>query len=121
MRAVKPPSGLGEAGVKFWREVTKQYTFRPDEARLLEDACREMDLIARLEDAIAKAPLMVRGSMGQEVANPLVQEVRQHRSVLARLLGGLKLPDEAGQKPTSEDRSATMRELAQKRWGKRGA
>lgn len=45
-----------------------------------------------LEAELSDAPLMVKGSMGQLVASPLVSEIRQHRMVLASLLKSLKLP-----------------------------
>lgn len=73
--------------------VIDRYDLRPDEVRLLADGCREADIIERLEAELADAPLMVKGSMGQLVASPLVSEVRQHRAVLAGLLKSLKLPD----------------------------
>src|SRR5690606_41193051 len=68
----------------LWDSIVPAYDLRPDEARMLADACREADIVQRLEDELADAPLMVQGSQGQLVASPLVSELRQHRSVLAR-------------------------------------
>lgn len=116
------PRGLSVKGRKLWRDVTSQYQLRVDELRVLEDACREVDIIERLEDEMEDAPLTVHGSMGQPVANPLIQELRMHRSVLARLLGNLKFPDApaaGGAVPTSASSSA--RALAAQRWGRRSA
>ncbi|MFD8336781.1 hypothetical protein ACFV42_29530 [Streptomyces solisilvae] len=89
----RPPAKLGAAGRRLWREIVERYELRPDEARILGDACREADIVERLEAELADAPLMVKGSMGQLVAPPLVSEARQHRSVLVALLKSLKLPD----------------------------
>lgn len=113
-----PPEGLGAKALVVWTEISEGYDLRIDELRVLEDACREIDLIERLEGELLHADLIVTGSMGQPVASPLVQELRQHRGVLARLLGWLKLPDEEA--PAKGNTSASARQAAMARWG-RGA
>lgn len=113
-----PPEGLGDKALVVWTEIAGNYDLRIDELRVLEDACREIDLIERLEGELLHADLIVTGSMGQPVASPLVQELRQHRGVLARLLGWLKLPDEEA--PAKGAASASARQAAMARWG-RGA
>lgn len=112
------PDGLGARGAGLWSEVTGSYTLRSDELVVLEDACREADLVARLEAELASAELMVVGSMGQPVVNPLVAELRQHRSTFAKLAAQLKLPDEPG--AAAGDRSTSARAAAVARWS-RGA
>lgn len=117
------PSGLGKGGRKLWNSVkSKSYVLRPDEVRVLEDACREADLIDQLESAwrvYAEAgEFMVKGSMGQQVINPMVAELRQHRATLAGLLAKLKLPDtgdnpSAGSEPA---RGEQQRSAANSRW-----
>ncbi len=115
----RPPAKLGAAGRRLWREISGRYELRPDETRLLADACREADIIDRLEEELAGAPLIVKGSMGQLVASPLVSEVRQHRTVLAGLLKSLKLPDAPDE---AERRRAAVsdqaRAAARARWGR---
>jgi hypothetical protein len=117
--STEPPEGLGPKALVVWSEIAGSYELRIDELRVLEDACREIDLIERLEAELVHAELMVTGSMGQPVASPLVQELRQHRGVLARLLGWLKLPDEETPAKGSPA-SASARQAAMTRWG-RGA
>jgi hypothetical protein len=112
------PDGLGDAGASLWADVSSRYDLRPDELRVLEAACREQDLIVRLDAALVGADLIVRGSQGQPVANPLVQELRQHRSTLRGLLGQLKLPDEDGRVAAST--SAQARKAANARWKRTG-
>jgi hypothetical protein len=112
------PAKLGAKARRIWRSITDTYELRADELRVLEDACREVDLIERLEEALDGADLIVHGSQGQPVANPLVQELRQHRGTLKALLGSLKLPDEDGRQ--AESRSSSARAAAQARW-RRGA
>lgn len=118
MAGKKAPAHLGTSARKLWREVTDTYDLRPDELRILEDACREMDLVDFLEAERSKDSFttMVRGSQGQDVINPVFSELRQHRSALRQLLGQLKLPDESG----ASSRSEQAREAANARW-RRGA
>lgn len=114
MAKVTAPTKLGTKAKRLWVETTTKWDLRPDELRVLEDACRQVDLIERIESALADEDLIVRGSMGQPVANPLVQEIRQHRATLQRLLGSLKLPDEDGR--AIESRSSSARAAANARW-----
>lgn len=114
------PTRLGAAGKQLWQQIVLGYDLRPDEVRVLVDACREADMIDKLEAAQRDQPLMVRGSQGQLVASPLVSELRQHRTVLAALLKGLKLPDtdaQAGQRAALESDQA--RAAARARWDRK--
>jgi hypothetical protein len=101
--------------------LVETYTFRPDELRILEDACREADLIDGLAAEAMGTASIVRGSQNQPVINPLISELRQHRATLASLLGKLKLPDiaEGSTRVGVGVRSVQAREAAQVRWGKR--
>lgn len=124
MTVSAPPAGLSGAGSALWEDVTASFALRADERRVLEAAAREADLIAVLDAGLVDADLMVRGSQGQQVINPLISEVRQHRATMARLLAQLHLPDEdsgegAGVGPQA--RSSSARALANARWSKRGA
>lgn len=124
MSAKKPvaPAGLGTKARKMWTELTAEFDFRADELRILEDACREVDLVERLEKEINHKDfkLVVQGSMGQPVASPLIQEVRQHRAAIKSLLAALKIPDEPDS-PAAQQRSASARAAANARWRMRGA
>jgi hypothetical protein len=72
----RPPAKLGAAGHRLWCEVVERYEKRPDEVRILGDAAREAEIIDHLKAEPACAPRMVKGSMRQLVATPLVSEVR---------------------------------------------
>lgn len=114
----KPPKGLRESGKALWDSIVPAYELRPDEARILADACREADLIERLEEEQIDADLMVKGSMGQLVSSPLVSEVRQHRTCLSQLLTKLKIPDSpAGQARKRAVTSENAVKAARARWG----
>lgn len=112
------PYGLGEQGRELWDSIALRYELRPDELRMLADAAREVDIISRLEADLQDAPLMVKGSMGQLTASPLVSELRMHRTTLTQLLKALKLPDS----PAEGERKRAMvsdgaRKAARARWG----
>ena len=111
MAKVSAPANLGDKALTLWKGTTERYDLRPDELRVLEDACRQVDLVDRLEAALVDGELIVRGSQGQPVANPLVQEIRQHRATLQRLLGSLKLPDEDGRQAGRQERLQAGREV----------
>lgn len=116
----RSPAGLGPSGARLWREVTRNFTLRADEQRVLEDACREADLIDSIEVQvsadIAGGDFTVKGSQGQVVINPLISELRQHRATLASLLSKLKLPDEAAGGDSSGARAVSARAAANARW-----
>lgn len=123
----KTPTKLSAKARAIWNGITDDYELRADELRVLEDACREVDLIERLEKELAASDLIVEGSQGQPVASPLVQEIRQHRATLARLFAALKLPADEGGTGSGEgvgpgggDASRSARAAAQARWS-RGA
>lgn len=113
-----PPSHLDRAGLRLWREVLDTHELRPDEMRILEDACGEADMITLLV-AITQSEHFdpySEGSMGQQVINPVISELRQHRSTLATLLGKLKLTEAAGE--SAADVSNKARAAAQARWAR---
>ena len=89
----KAPPGLLAGGRKLWREVAKDHQLRPDQYRILFEACCEADLIDRLQADLKDTPTTTRGSMGQEVAHPILSELRQHRGTLNTLIRGLALED----------------------------
>lgn len=115
---INKPRNLGEHGEALWDAIVPTYELRPDELRVLADCCREADIIERIEEELATADLMVKGSMGQQVVSGLVSEVRQHRATLAGLLSKLKIPDT----PASSARkkavvSEQARSAVRARWG----
>lgn len=120
MASLRMPPNLAREGRLLWKSVTEKHAdLGPDAVRVLTDACREADIVQRLEDELAESPLMVRGSQGQLVASPLVSEVRQHRAVLAGLLKALKLPQTAGDAARAEQvASEQARAAARARWSK---
>lgn len=113
-----PPEGLAPAGLAQWRKYD-DYELDAHEERILVEICREIDIVERLEDALKDAPLLVKGSQGQDVANPLIGEVRQHRTTINTLMKSLRLPEEEAQ-AAARSRSESARAAANARW-RRGA
>jgi negative regulator of sigma E activity len=114
------PAGLSEDGEALWREVVGSYQLRVDELRLLEAACNTADELSRMTVALAAEPLVVVGSQGQPVANPLASRVADHRRVLSTLLSKLALPDvdaeTAGESMTG--RQLRAKAAADTRWSR---
>jgi hypothetical protein len=108
----RAPSGLGRRGRELWKDIVSGYELRADELELLEHACREVDLLERMQSELESAPMTIQGAYGQVVANPLVSEIRQHRTVLAGILVKLKLTDSA--EAAAHSRSARISEAARK-------
>lgn len=110
----RAPAGLGTAAARFWRDAVGQYSFRLDELITLKQACREIDLIEKMEEQLATAAsLITAGSMGQDAPHALLGEIRQHRALLNQQLKALGMADAAS---VAGHRSAQARAAAQARW-----
>ncbi|MCX5114378.1 hypothetical protein OOK13_39155 [Streptomyces sp. NBC_00378] len=115
MDVPEAPSGLGEAGRALWVEILSEYELAPDERMLLVQACRTVDELEMLADALVDGAVVVHGSTGQPKASGLFAEARAHRVVLAKLLEQLALPadgDEEGKSPAQ----LRAQKAAQARW-----
>lgn len=111
---MQKPNDLKGEGSAFWDEVTSIYSLTPAEFRLLKRACKELDLIEALENDIDYSKLRRAGSMGNDISDPLISEIRQHGSIFIHLVKAMRIPDEAER----ENRSAMARKAANARWTK---
>lgn len=118
----RPPSKLGPGGAQLWRDIAGEFDLRADEYQYLADACRERDLIDSLEDEQRDSPKLVQGSRpGQLVINPIISELRMHRSTLAGLLTRLQLPnDDERAARVASTRSQLAVKAARARWDRTG-
>ncbi len=116
----RAPAKLGRAGRALWRQMADRYELRPDEAAVLEQACRSADDCAVLAAALEGEPAMVVGSAGQPVAHPLRRELRGTRVLMSRLLAQIDTPDSGG---AWDHLSASQRarKAARVRWDGHGA
>lgn len=112
MSEPRTPTGLRARGKRNWESVTSKYQLRTDELDILEDICREIDMIDALEKELKGANLVVMGSQGQEVANPMISELRQHRATKKSLWAALKLPDDEAAAPAVNQ----QRDAAKSKW-----
>ncbi len=78
---MRKPQGLQDHGTALWDEVSEAYELRLDEQRVLEHACRTMDDLERLQQALANNEVVVAGSAGQQRSSPLIGEIRGHRQL----------------------------------------
>lgn len=122
-RTPTAPKGLSVAGKALWRDVhaglSAAFELDERETALLAMAGRQADDVAELEAILKRDGLSVTGSTGQPRLHPAVAELRQGRLALARLLGGLELPN-AEEVPTSAA-SQRGRKAAEARWEQRRA
>lgn len=118
-----PPTGLGAAGKKLWKamhaDLPDDWEFSERELVQLEMACDQWDELARLKAAIKKNGTTVKGSMGQVTLNAAIQEARQSRAAVDRLIGRLAIPDETGKPRTTASELGTR--AANARWARHGA
>lgn len=117
---LKPPARLSASARALWLGVTERWELRPDELRILEDACREATLVDKIEESLKGAELVTDGSTGQMRAHPLLPEVRQHRVAMTSLLSRLALPDDEAEGRQDAARAEHARAAAIARWGRAG-
>lgn len=111
----RAPEGLAARGQAFWDVTLEAYELSDGELSILLEACRTLDDLDRLAEAITKHGAMTIGSQGQPVVNPALTEARGQRAVLHRLLAALALPDDDGAAlPTA--RQSAGRANAQQQW-----
>ena len=113
----RPPAGLGDPGRTLWRSILSQIaedglTLDAKELHFLALSCAEADLVAVLAKGLEGQPLLVRGSQGQQVAHPLIAEVRQHRMAGASLLARIKLEESAAAAGTGSATTPTRARAA---------
>jgi hypothetical protein len=88
----RAPKGLGSQGRLLWADVVADYTLDQHEVALLTAACRTVDRLEDIADALRAAPLTTTNARGDLVAHPLLVEQRQQGISLSRLLASLRLP-----------------------------
>lgn len=121
-----PVSGPGS---RYYALVTDDFDLSPAELRILEDACRLMDMVAALEVEWERigCPFTALGSTKQPVIHPLIQEIRVTRTSIAGLLKALKLPAEGDPDevtvriPLTRSRESGSRPMTRSEVGRLGA
>jgi hypothetical protein len=113
-RSPRTPERLAAPGRRLWRSILSAYDLSPGELALLEQACRSVDLLARIDDQLAREDLTVPGSRGQQRCHPLAYLVIDQRKVLESLMNALALP--MPNEVEGKRRSPQAAAAAQARW-----
>jgi hypothetical protein len=112
------PDDLGPEGSKLWASVFDEFGgLDPHHIAILEHACRQATLIARLESAVAKSGTRVKGAAGQWVISPEISELRMQKSAFITAMRALQLPGEEPETGVKMSRSESGRYAANVRWG----
>ena len=103
MTSQRAPKNLGAEGRRIWKAVVADaaeqgLALDSRESFWLESAARIADRIAELEAELAGSSFVVLGHAKQDVAHPLLGEVRMHRALLATTLARIRVdpPAESG-------------------------
>lgn len=107
------PAGVGPRALAFWGRTVEDFELTDAELELLAEVVLTMTEIDALR-ALLDDGLKVAGSVGQVRIHPGVNEIRQHRALLARLLAALALPGEDVAPETQTTKDA--RSAANIRW-----
>jgi hypothetical protein len=89
------PSDLkrGGRGASFFEAVVGRFDLKPDEAELLAEIARMLDLLDDLRKAAKPGPMLTDGR-GNLVVHPAVVEARQVREAMRKSLHALGLPND---------------------------
>jgi hypothetical protein len=83
----------GGRGASFFEAVVARFDLKPDEAELLAEVARMLDLLDALREAAKDGPLITDGR-GNLIVHPAVVEARQVREAMRKSLHALGLPDD---------------------------
>lgn len=110
----KPSQGPGD---RLKAAILADFELNAAELALLDRAAALTDELERIEVEMAGRPVVTTGSRGQEVADPLLREHRQHSETLQRLIEAIGLPL-AGEDEGESAITKRARRAAQVRWAR---
>ena len=90
------PEGFTAAGSALWNSVTGTFNLDQHLTAVLEAACREADVAAAADLAVAQAGAWITDARGNVRAHPGIAVARSSRLATARLLRALSLPAKEG-------------------------
>jgi len=89
-----PPDELGGPGRAMWDDMLGALEIEdPRELISLRQACLLEDDLVRLRDELEGADLVVKGSTGQPVEQPLLGAIRNAVTLQSKLLGAIARSD----------------------------
>jgi hypothetical protein len=94
------PAGLGEVGRDLWADVLASFVLERHERAALADACRVRDVVAELDEVIAREGTTIERETGP-APHPVLAALARERTLYGRIIASLALPDEeTGKRPT---------------------
>jgi hypothetical protein len=108
------PSKATELAVDLVEDLVVRgpWEFRPDEMHLVYELARLAGDIHRIRKALETRPLIVAGSQGQEVVDPLRGELHRTTARFESIMKSLSIPDE----DAANAATWAGRNLARARW-----
>lgn len=103
------PSHLRKRGKSVWRRLIAENAFSEAELVTLELLCAQLDALDKLDAELATMGVVVAGSEGQPVVNPILRERRETIRQVDALMVALALPvegEEYGKRRSGSARSA---------------
>lgn len=88
----QPPAHLGKVGKSKWRRLIEENTFSASELVTLELLCAQLDALDKLDSEMATMGVVVAGSEGQPVVNPVLRERRETIRQIDQLMVALAIP-----------------------------
>lgn len=115
-----PPTGSSDGAQALWYALLGAYEFNIGEMALLEQVVTTKTHIDEIESDWRRdgSPTTSEGSMGQLVADPRIQELRQLRNQYASLIKGLNLPADGGNEKRRPGRPTRINSAPDARWGR---
>lgn len=89
----RAPKGLSASSRAFWKKVNQEYLLEDHALRILEQACFCMDRIAQDQETVEREGRTYTDRYNQPKLHPCVEDERQQRNLLIRLLRELRLED----------------------------
>lgn len=92
-----PPPGLSVPAMALWSRLLDEFEFSIGEFVVLEQLVEAKSMLDLLTEAWERdgKPTMASGSMGQDIIDPRIQEIRKVRQQYAALAKQLALPAES--------------------------
>lgn len=111
MSDAQAPDGLGPRGSALWEAVVEAFEFFADEAEVLAEACRTVDLLDALESELReRGPVDAEGKV-----SPIVGALRANRAELRHALASLGIPH-ADAPPMRSGNQTRAAKAARARW-----
>lgn len=114
-----PPNGTSPKGSALWFALLGAYEFNLGETAILEQLVTVQTHLDEIEADWRRdgSPTTSEGSMGQTVADPRIQEMRQLRQQYVSLVKSLNLPADGGNEKRRPGRPTRLNSSPNARWG----